>query len=43
MSKKSNPTLIGSFVIGGVALIALAVVLFGGAELFAALCAFLWL
>ena len=35
MSKKSNPTLIGSFVVGGVALLALAVALFGGAELFA--------
>ncbi len=35
MSKKSNPTLIGVFVIGAVALLAIAVVLFGGAELFA--------
>jgi paraquat-inducible protein B len=35
MSKKSNPTLIGSFVIGAVILIAVAVMLFGGAELFA--------
>jgi paraquat-inducible protein B len=33
MSKKSNPTLIGGFVIGAVALLALAVVLFGGSEL----------
>jgi len=35
MSKKSNPTLIGSFVIGAIVLIAVAVMLFGGAELFA--------
>jgi len=34
MSKTSNPTLIGTFVIGAVALIAVAVVLFGGAEIF---------
>ncbi len=35
MSKKANPTLIGSFVIGAIVLIAVAVMLFGGAELFA--------
>ena len=35
MSKKSNPTLIGAFVIGAVALLAIGVTLFGGAELFA--------
>jgi paraquat-inducible protein B len=35
MSKKSNPTMIGGFVIGAVALVAVAVVLFGGSELFA--------
>jgi len=33
MSKKSSPTLIGAFVIGAVALIAVAVVLFGGSEM----------
>jgi paraquat-inducible protein B len=33
MSKQTNPTLIGAFVIGAAALIALAVVLFGGTEL----------
>jgi paraquat-inducible protein B len=35
MSKKSNPTMIGGFVVGAVALIASAVALFGGRELFA--------
>lgn len=35
MSKKSNPTLIGAFVVGAVALLAIGVSLFGGAELFA--------
>ena len=35
MSKKSNPTLIGAFVIGAVALLAIGVSLFGGSELFA--------
>jgi paraquat-inducible protein B len=34
MSKQTNPTLIGAFVIGAVALIAIAVALFGGTELF---------
>ena len=34
MSKKSNPAVIGAFVIGAVALLALAVALFGGGELF---------
>ncbi|MDJ0928899.1 MAG: MlaD family protein [Gammaproteobacteria bacterium] len=34
MSKKSNPTLIGAFVVGGVLLIAAGVALFGGSELF---------
>ena len=34
MSKKSNPAIIGAFVIGAVALLALGVALFGGAELF---------
>ncbi|MGI9342033.1 MAG: MlaD family protein [Gammaproteobacteria bacterium] len=34
MSKQTNPTLIGAFVIGAVALIAAAVALFGGSELF---------
>jgi paraquat-inducible protein B len=33
MSKKSNPTLIGAFVIGALALLTLAVLLFGGSEL----------
>lgn len=33
MSKKSNPTLIGAFVIGAIALIAISVVLFGGSEM----------
>jgi len=36
MSKPSNPTLIGSFVLGAVALVVVAVLLFGGAALFAA-------
>ena len=35
MSKKSNPTLIGAFVIGATVLLALGVAVFGGAELFA--------
>ena len=35
MSRKSNPTLIGGFVIGAVVLLVVAVMLFGGAELFA--------
>lgn len=35
MSKKSNPTLIGIFVVGATALLALAVTVFGGAKLFA--------
>ena len=35
MSKKSNPTVIGGFVIGAVALLVVAVALFGGADLFA--------
>ncbi len=35
MSKPSNPTLIGSFVLGAVLLLVAAVLLFGGAELFA--------
>lgn len=34
MSKKSNPTLIGSFVLGGIALFAIAALLFGGSEAF---------
>jgi len=34
MSKPSNPTLIGSFVIGAVLLLVTAVLLFGGAALF---------
>jgi len=34
MSKQSSPTLIGAFVIGAIALIATAIVLFGGTELF---------
>jgi paraquat-inducible protein B len=33
MSKKSNPVMIGSFVLGAVALVAIAVVVFGGSEL----------
>jgi len=35
MSKKSNPTVIGAFVVGAVLLLALGVALFGGAELLA--------
>ncbi len=35
MSKKSNPTVIGGFVIGAVALLVVAVVLFGGADMLA--------
>lgn len=35
MSKQSNPTLIGAFVVGAVTLLAIAVVLFGGSELLA--------
>jgi len=35
MSKQSNPTLIGAFVVGAVALLALAVAIFGGSELLA--------
>jgi len=35
MSKKSNPTLIGAFVVGATALLALSVAVFGGAKLFA--------
>ncbi len=35
MSKKSNPTVIGSFVVGATVLLAVAVALFGGAELLA--------
>lgn len=35
MSKKSNPTLIGSFVIGAVLLLVAGVMLFGGSEYFA--------
>ena len=35
MSKKANPTIIGGFVVGAVVLIAAAVAIFGGAELFA--------
>ncbi len=35
MSKKSNPTLIGAFVVGATVLLATGVTLFGGAELFA--------
>jgi paraquat-inducible protein B len=35
MSKPSNPTLIGSFVLGAVLLLVVAVLLFGGAALFA--------
>ncbi|GJL73804.1 MAG: paraquat-inducible protein B [Nitrosomonas sp.] len=35
MSKKSNPTLIGIFVVGATALLALGVTVFGGAKLFA--------
>lgn len=35
MSKASNPTLIGAFVVGAIALLAMAVAIFGGTELFA--------
>ena len=35
MSKKSNPTLIGGFVVGAVALLVAGVAVFGGTELFA--------
>jgi len=35
MSKRSNPTLIGAFVVGAVALLAAAVAIFGGSELLA--------
>ena len=35
MSKKTSPTVIGGFVIGAVGLIIIAVLLFGGAEIFA--------
>lgn len=35
MSKKSNPTLIGAFVVGGVLLLAIGAAIFGGAELLA--------
>jgi paraquat-inducible protein B len=35
MSKRSNPTLIGAFVLGAVLLLVTAVLLFGGAQLFA--------
>ena len=35
MSKKSNPTMIGAFVVSAIALLAIAASLFGGAELFA--------
>lgn len=35
MSKKSNPTVIGAFVVGAVALLVVSVTLFGGSELFA--------
>jgi len=35
MSKKSNPTLIGAFVVGAAVLLAVGVALFGGSELFA--------
>lgn len=35
MSKKSNPTIIGAFVVGAVLLLAIGVAVFGGAELFA--------
>ena len=34
MSKKSNPAMIGAFVVGAVGLLALGVTLFGGSELF---------
>jgi paraquat-inducible protein B len=35
MSKKSNPTIIGAFVVGAIILLATAVALFGGSEYFA--------
>lgn len=35
MSKQSNPTLIGAFVVGGIVVLAIAVAVFGGSELFA--------
>ena len=35
MSKKSNPTVIGAFVVGAIVLLAVGVTLFGGAEMFA--------
>jgi len=35
MSKKSNPTVIGAFVVGAVLLLAIGAILFGGAELLA--------
>ncbi|MGI9516667.1 MAG: MlaD family protein [Pirellulaceae bacterium] len=35
MSKKTNPTVIGAFVVGGVLLLAVGVAMFGGAELLA--------
>ncbi len=35
MSKKSNPTVIGAFVVGAVLLLAIGATLFGGAELLA--------
>ena len=34
MSKKSNPAMIGAFVVGAISLLALGVALFGGSELF---------
>src|SRR5579871_6438689 len=36
MSKKANPALVGSFVVGAVVLVAIAVVALGGADLFRA-------
>ena len=35
MSKKSNPTVIGAFVVGAVALLAVSAAIFGGSEYFA--------
>ena len=35
MSKPANPKMIGGFVLGAIALIVLAVIYFGGAQLFA--------
>jgi len=35
MSKKSNPTIIGAFVVGAIVLLAIGVAIFGGAELLA--------